>query len=273
MQDNRNTPLGFNADCKGTVCINTERVLDSCRDRDCYEDARVYLTAFGEEILASATNIRTKCAKTLWAYVGIDEVPFNNGFYQITIKYYIIVELEACLGIGRTQCFTGLTTLEKTVILYGGEGNATTYTSSPENTYCNIGNLNTIGTNAPRAVVETVEPIVLGTRVKECQCGCACDCLELPDIIANCLGGEICTNTSSPKLYVSLGIFSVIRIQRATQLLVQATDYAVPDKECCVASEDNPCELFRTMAFPVARFGSCITHEEPLKGGCGCNKH
>ena len=276
MQENRNTALGFNADCKGTVCIDTQRVLDSCRDRDCYEDVRVYLTGFGEEILAAATNVRTKSAKTIWAYVGIDDVPFNTGFYQVTIKYYVLLELEACLGIGRTQTFKGLTTIEKTVILYGGEGNATTYSSSPENTYCNIGNINTVGTNAPRAVVETVEPIVLGTKVKECVCPCGCECAELPDVVINCLDGELCTNGNGPKLYVSLGIFSVIRIERPTQLLIQATDYSVPDKECCISTDDNPCELFRTMAFPVSRFRTCAaTQDDRIKtnnNGCGC-KH
>ena len=78
MQENRNTPLGCNQDSRGTICIDTKRVLDCCRDRDCFEDTRVYLTNYGEEILACATNVKTKCAKTLWAYVGIDEVPFNN---------------------------------------------------------------------------------------------------------------------------------------------------------------------------------------------------
>ena len=34
-----------------TVCIETNRVLDSCRDRDCYENVRVYLSDFGNEIL------------------------------------------------------------------------------------------------------------------------------------------------------------------------------------------------------------------------------
>ena len=273
MQENRNTPLGYNADCRGTVCIDTHRVLDSCRDRDCYEDVRVYLTGFGQDILATATSIRTKCVKTLWAYVGIDEVPFNQGFYQITIKYYILVELEACLGISRTQTLKGLTTLEKTVILYGGEGNTTTYRSSPLNTYCDIGDRDTVGTNAPTAVVETVEPVILGTKVKECDCCCACDCGDLPDAVLNCLDGELATSGNGPKLYISLGIFSVIRIERPAQLLVQATDYTVPDKECCVASEDNPCDLFRNMAFPVSRFGACTTSQEDnTRGGCGCNK-
>ena len=93
MQENRNTPLGCNQDLRGTVCIDTKRVLDCCRDRDCFEDVRVYLTAFGEDVLASATNVKTKCAKILRAYVGIDEVPFNNGFYQVNVRYYVLLEI------------------------------------------------------------------------------------------------------------------------------------------------------------------------------------
>ena len=275
MQDNRNTANTFGQDCRGTVCIDTKRVLDSCRDRDCFEDTRVYLTTYGEEILASATNVKTKCAKILWAYVGIDEVPFNNGFYQITVKYYILVELEACIGIGKSQTFTGLATLEKNVILYGGDGNVTSYSSSPVNTYCNIGDTNTVGNNAPTAVVETVEPVVLGTKVKECTCTCGCECFELPDVVAGVLDGELCTSNDGPKVYVSFGIFSVIRIERPAQLLIQAADYSVPDKECCTASEDNPCDLFRTMAFPTSRFTPCTTFPAatPTTGGGGCGCH
>ncbi len=275
MQDNRKAALGFCQDNRGTVCIDTKRVLDSCRDRDCFEDARVYLTSFGEDILSSATNVKTKSATTIWAYVGIDEVPFNNGFYQITVKYYILLEFEACMGIGRSQTFRGITTLEKSVILYGGNGNVTSYTSSPENTYCNIGNLDTVGTNAPTAVVETVEPVVLGTKVKECACPTICDLLELPECVTSRLDGELCTNDRGPKLYVSLGVFSVIRIERPAQLLIEATDYSVPDKECCTASEDKPCDLFRSMAFPISRFKAMTSpiDENPGKiNGCGCNK-
>lgn len=276
MQDNRNAPLGCSQDQRGTVCIDTKRVLDCCRDRDCYEDTRVYLTTYGEEILASATNVKTKCATILWAYVGIDEVPFNNGFYQVCVKYYVLLEFEACIGMGRSQTFKGLTTLEKTVILYGGEGRVTSYSSSPVNNYCNIGDLNTVGNNEPTAIVEAVEPVVLGTKVKDCSCHCGCECTELPDVINGVLDGELVTNSTGPAIYVSFGIFSVIRIVRPAQLLVQATDYSVPDKECTVACDDNPCDLFRTMAFPVSRFrGTNAPCDEPVRGtggGCGCNK-
>ena len=53
---------------------------------------------------------------------------------------------------------------------------------------------------------------------------------------------------------IIFGIFSVIRIERPAQLLVTATDYSVPDKECVAPDEDDPCRLFHTMAFPVNEF-------------------
>ena len=125
MQENRNTGLfgctqnTGNSQCtNGVVCIDTKRVLDSCRDRECFEDIRVYLTRCGEEILANSTNVRTRSTRILCAYVGVDEVAFNRGFYRVKIRYYIEVDFEACIGVGRSQTFKGITALEKDVVLY-----------------------------------------------------------------------------------------------------------------------------------------------------------
>ena len=278
MQENKNTSLGLNCDGRGTVCIDTMRVLDCCRDRDCFEDSRVYLSSASEEILSNATSVRCRSAKLLWAYVGVNEVPFNRGFYQVVVRYYIQIEAEACLGIGNSQLFSGVAALEKDVILYGGEGSTITFTSDPENSFCNTGNLETVSNSDPVAVVETVEPIVLGTKVVDCECPCQpgenCD---LPDKVKCCLGGEPRIITNGPRLYVSFGVFSVIRLERPTQILVQGTDYSVPDKECApCGSNESPCALFRSMAFPVAEFrgDGCPVSERPQRsGGCGCSKN
>ena len=274
MPENRNTGNGLSFNNCGTVCIDTSRVLDCCRDRDCFENTRVYLTAFGEETIAAATNVRIRSAKTLWAYVGVSEVPFNNGFYQITVRYYVEVECEACLGIGRSQTFRGLAILEKDVILFGGEGRVTSYKSGPENQFCSIGPVTPAGTNDPTAVVESVDPIVLGSKI-DCECHpCCCslnDMTEVPDTIRTQLDGDLVTTGNGPHLYVSFGLFSVIRIQRPTQLLVQATDYSVPEKECEPTGTDDPCALFRTIAFPVGQFqgtGTPQGPQRPPRGGC-----
>ena len=48
------------------VCIETNRILDSCRDRDCYENVRVYLSDLGHEIIERTSSIRAKEAKIVW---------------------------------------------------------------------------------------------------------------------------------------------------------------------------------------------------------------
>ncbi len=281
MQENKN--LSFCGGCggndtRGTVCIDTKRVLDCCRDRDCFEDVRVYLTTYGEEVLANSTNIRTRSAKLLWTYVGVDEVPFNCGFYKVVVRYYIELEFEACVAIGRSQNFKGLVALEKDVILYGGEGRAVTFSSNPQSSFCSPFNMDNVGTNDPVALVETVEPVVLGTKINDCVCPCTCVCTEyvdIPEVVRQCLGGDIVTDSDGAKIYVSLGIFSVVRIERPAQLLVQATDYSVPDKECNAATNnDSPCDLFKSIAFPTSQFRGTnrgVGDNSSRGGSCGCN--
>ena len=157
MQENRNTSCGLSLDGRGTVCIDTKRVLDCCRDRDCFEDARVYLTDVGEEIINSANNVRIRKANLIWAFVGLDNIPFNRGFYRVTVKYYIKVEGEGCVGIGKSQCFDGIAVLEKEVILYGGEGDVISFSSDPTASYCDIGNaVDNVSDNSPIAIVDAV---------------------------------------------------------------------------------------------------------------------
>jgi len=277
MQDNRNTCQGQQLGL-GTVCIDTQRVLDCCRDRDCFEDTKVYFSQCGEAVLQNSTNLRTRSANILCAHVGVDEVPFNPGFYQVVVRYFIEVDFEACVN-GRSQCLKGLAVVEKDVILYGGEGRAISFSSDGNTSFCGGCSPKNGATNDPVAIAETVEPIVLGTKVTDCSCSCGCTCndyVDIPECVRELFGDDICLNNNGPTVLVSFGIFSVIRIVRPAQLLVQATDYSVPDKECSPASNnDNPCALFRTMAFPVSQFkgGDALgefTQSKGQNGGCGC---
>jgi hypothetical protein len=118
--------------------------------------------------------------------------------------------------------------------------------------------------------------------VSECNYPCSCgggDYIDIPEGIRTTLGDELVTNGNGPRLLVSFGIFSVIRMVRPAQLLINATDYSVPDKECTGATNnDNPCSLFRTIAFPTNQFrgSACITADTTAtgktNGGCGCHK-
>ncbi len=256
---------------KANVCIDTMRVLDSCRDRDCYEDVRAYLTPVGQGIITSTSTVRTTEARILGTSIGVDALPFNRGFYQVTVRFYIRLKSEACVQAGITREFTALAVVEKSVVLYGGEGSTSVFRSTSGEGFCKVNLALDSCEHAPTSVVEVVSPVVLSSRVgcresRSCcvsasQCGCS-SCGEgnatIPDEILAFFpdGLEPLGEDGTPGLYVSLGIFSVIRLERAAQYTVSATPASVPDKECHPACRDeDPCCLFRAMEFPVTEFG------------------
>lgn len=278
MLENRNNNI--NQSCQGTetVCIDTYRVLDSCRDKDCFEDVRVYLSDFGQELISRTQSVRTKSAQIINADIDVNSVPFNRGFYQINIRIYVKVTVEVCCN-GMPQELVGIAAVEKRVILFASEGNVSIFKSDPfEDNFCKKPNLcgARINTNLPIAVLETVDPIILNSKIAEPQtcCCCCCSADDIPEGVASECGGPLADTDNDRFLVVSLGFFSVVRIERPAQYLITAAEYTVPDKECVSPEEDDPCSLFRTMSFPVNEFypPSYIAQERDRDSGrkCGC---
>lgn len=245
-----------------TVCVETNRILDSCRDRDCYENVKVFLTEQGQEIIDHTTQVRVKDVCIAWTYIGIDPVQFNRGFYAITVRFYIKLIFEGCVCSGRSQEFDGIAVLEKQVVLYGGDSSVSIFRSSTDSSgFCAEPEPCYKERTVPTAVVEVVDPIVLNVRVLEpvhpepiCCCCCARD---VPDTIASCLSSALYDGSNEGEgrsLVVSLGIFSLVRVVRPAQYLIQASEFIIPDKECVSANPGDPCEIFRSMAFPVNEF-------------------
>lgn len=245
--------------CKESVCIDTYRVLDSCRDKDCFENVRVYLTEIGQEIVNHTDTIRTKCAHIIRTCINVEPVQFNRGFYQITIRFYVKVVFEACVNMSRAQEFEGVAVVEKRVILYGSEGCVNIYRSGINDDICCTENSAAVyTTNMPVATVEVAEPVVLGAKIVEANkcnftpcCICSCDCI--PENVQLCFNGNLC-DSDERNLYVSLGFFSIVRIERPAQYLVNVAEYCIPDKECVIGDDDDPCHLFKNMAFPINEF-------------------
>ena len=283
------------ADCrfpstpKDCVCIETNRILDSCCDRDCFENVRVYLTGFGNDIIARTGAVRARDAEIVWTSIGVDPIQFNRGFYSVSVRYYIRLVFEACVGKGRAQEFDGMAVVDKNVILYGGESSVSVFRSTPgDSGFCSLPEPGRCQRNCPVAVTEVVDPVVLGVKVtdeKSCVCFCACNDADIPSSVTSCLSAELCPDSSERVLSVSLGIFSVIRLVRTSQFVINASEYSVPDKECFEPCENDPCSVFRKMAFPVGEFGvsanpnaacpcSCGTPDKidrpPIDKRCGC---
>ncbi|MBO7274951.1 MAG: hypothetical protein J6V15_01110, partial [Clostridia bacterium] len=108
-------------------------------------------------------------------------------------------------------------------------------------------------TTLPVAVVEVVDPVVLGAKIVE---GCSCGetlLNDIPEAICSCFEDQIVVSEESKKLYVSIGQFSIIRLEREIQLLMPAYDICMPSKESSCDSED-PCDMFQRFKFPVDEF-------------------
>ena len=88
---------------------------------------------------------------------------------------------------------------------------------------------------------------------------------EIPAFIAQSFDQPLLfDDNGGRRYYVTLGQFSLVRLERDTQLLVPVYDYCMPDKECaCGDGCEDPCALFRNISFPVGEFFPPNTVKRP----------
>lgn len=216
MAENKNCCAPDLHKIKEAICIDTNRVYDSCADKDCLTDLRVYLTDRGQCILENAASVRCRGAQILNCIVNVDRVPFNRGFYSVDLTFFVKVTLDAfaCPTASPTM-LDGLVTFSKKCILYGSEGNVKIFTStfncdSQENdTPC-------AGAN-PKAKVQCVDPVCLDAQI--CR---ICDCCNT---LGDCCGGipqRICRQFEGSfddahgekAIKVTLGVFTIVQLER-----------------------------------------------------------
>ena len=105
-------------------------------------------------------------------------------------------------------------------------------------------------------MIEVLDPMVLSSRVRD-----VCECkenghIQIPKCIVGAFDEELVLSGENRRLYVSLGQFSIIRLERDAQIVVPMAEYSVPTKECCdnPGCGEDPCEMFSRIPFPTERF-------------------
>ncbi len=267
-------PVSDAANIREAVCVHTKKIMDACRDKDCIEDLRVYLTQSSQCAIDRATCVKAGSAELLFVSTCVEPISFNRGFYTVDVRYFYRVTADAFVGAARPVEVSGLAVFDKRVILFGSEGSSKSFSSDMSLDCADLQNLAQI--NQPTAVVEAVDPLVLNLKlVDPCDCHCSCECelTDVPPCICGCFGSELSFSNEGKRLYVSLGQFSFIRLERDTQLLIPVYDYCIPEKECTCDGgecEEDPCELFRHVKFPVNEFFPPNRISPPSEGSCGC---
>ena len=87
-----------------------------------------------------------------------------------------------------------------------------------------------------------------------CEFPCEYDITDIPSCIADFFDEPISLADSTKRVYATIGQFTIIRLERDSQLLIPAYDYCMPEKECVGMDDEDPCALFSRINFPVDEF-------------------
>lgn len=268
MDQNTVNGEGCGRTYKDEVCANVQKIYDTCKDKDCLADMRVYFPPESQMLIDKAISIRAKSARICYSDVDLEPVPFNRGYYSVNIAFVFLVDFEVYTGCSHPQIVTGICSFDKKVILFGGEGNTTTFTSAAKSGHCN----RTV--NIPTAEVEIVDPIVLGSKLLSasghCPCACETDIFSLPEAVQSQFTQGLCDNGDKIVL-CSLGLFSIVRIVRDIQVMLPYARFCMPEKRCKGPSDEEPCSFFEKLSFPTGEFfPRDIGIDVDGGGGCGC---
>ena len=222
------TPQEPGGNFKEAVCIDAMRIYDSCSDKDCLEDLRVYFTPDKHDLIEQATNVRIRNVEVITVYLDLEPVPFNKGFYSIDMTFFFNVCLDVySLPSGGPVIVSGVSVFNKKVILFGSEGNVKMFSSDLN---CDeVDAQLTSGRVLPKATVQVAEPIGLSARICDRPMGCCDACCRIPDSICQRFGGQFETNTCR-NVYVTIGVFTIVQIVRNVQMLIPAYDFCIPEK-------------------------------------------
>lgn len=263
---------------KEAVCIDANRVYDSCSDRDCLEDIRVYIPADQQIIVDNARDVRIRNVCVITVLTDLQELPFNKGYFTVDLTFFLDVTIEL-IGAPGTPVIpvSGVAAFTKKCVMYGGEGGVKTFYSDME--YCSPNMFGT--TSQPRVGVQVADPIALDAKLCDCcnmgPCCCPPDDLDrLPRCVAEHFG-PFNLMPNGKVVYATIGLFMIVQMSRNVQMMMPAYDFCIPTKECCynVGPETSACDLFSQIDFPTNEFFPPKTNTDNGNGGgsgsgCGC---
>ena len=136
------------------VCIHTDKVYDSCRDKECIEDLRVYFPVCHQELIDNAMNVKLNNVEILWVQTDVEPLSFNQVYYTVDIRFFFKVSVDVYCDMLRPKRIEGLAVYDKKVVLFGSEGKARIFQSLYQ--YQAADQQMAVKNNLPKAVVEVL---------------------------------------------------------------------------------------------------------------------
>lgn len=249
------------------MSIHTRKITDSCRDKDCIEDLPVYLTASSQALLENSAGTRVRSAELITSYIDVEPVAFDRNHYCIDVTFFYRIIADTIVGATRPATLYGLAVFSKRAVLCGEDSVAHIYRSDTR-LFAPDG-LTRSYSNRPTAIVEVLDPMVLSSKVRDALLKEESEPapVHVPEAIQETFDEELTIHPNHRRLFVTLGQFSIIRLERDAQLIVPVLDYSIPTKECCdnPGCTEDPCEMFSRIPFPSSQFTpkGCDKHHDP----------
>ena len=231
------------------VCINTKRIYDSCGDKDCIKDLQVMFTSCGQQVIDCAMTIKVRSAEAIGVFFEVEPLAFNKGFYSVDMTFFFKVTVAVYSAPASSPCLVeGLATFSKKVILFGSDASVKTF-STDSDTFAGSANI-------PIVNVQVVDPLILSFKVCDIdECCIQPQCYSIPEKIADQFDGCFEKVCPARTVLISLGMFSIVQLERQVQIMVPIYDFCIPNKECTTnVSTQNPCDLFEKIDFPTDEF-------------------
>ena len=153
-------------DLRRALAIHTQKITDACRDKDCIEDLRVYLTRESQTVLDAAAAAKVRSAELIYTTIDVSPVAFHRNHYAIDLTFYYKVIADAAVGPCRPAAVCGLALFSKRAVLCGENSGAHIFRSDcPGN----------VTGSLPTAVVEvtgTNSQVYITAHIQK-QAGCS----------------------------------------------------------------------------------------------------
>ena len=142
-------------DLQQAMAIHTRKITDACRDKDCIEDLRVYLTTGSQTVLDGCASAKVRCAELMYADIEVEPVAFDRHHYYIDVTFYYRILADAVVGTNRPAALSGLAVFSKRAVLCGEDSCAHIFRSSTRIGAPDGATLRSA--NRPTAVVEVTD--------------------------------------------------------------------------------------------------------------------
>ncbi len=259
---------------RGEACIIAQKIFDQCRVQKCLTGsilgpARVAdcqvghcddMLCDGDIIIPPANAASVNLCNVELSRIDILRKTPNGlqeGCWDIELRYVFRYTLEFRRADGcPIGCVDGTSSYNLKVTLYGStESDVTTSTDL----YDCCGNSH----GGPFVIAEG-KAVGLSAELRyshwngcDCGCNCGCDCHN--DCNSGCGYGKEQDKSGSYRhapiaVDVTLGLFTIIKMFRTVNMLVESHGRCIPEEFKKPASNGDPCRNFDHMAFPLDLF-------------------